>query len=182
MNVSNNPGQGLPMKRDKVQVFGPDGRIEEIEIKKRVDICIDISDKQIDEIVETVINKLKNGDMDTEPEYGVKSIKINLPFLNTGGASLGGDLTFSIIPKIEDQLVVLLNRVDDVSAGTISGDRIYFTNGIDDSFKAELRKIVQDLVNTASKILAERASRRTGYNEFTAQQGLRGQSDSPGNN
>ena len=116
MQINENQGQYLTVKAG-IRTLGPNG-IEEITVDKNIDVCPDSPQELIDEVTETIFKRISENDF---------NIKINLPFVNAGGASLGANLQARLSPT-NNMLYIIIERVDDISAGTIAGYAVDFSS------------------------------------------------------
>lgn len=155
--------------KGQVRIVSREG-IEVNEVPKDITIPSNIDLKLLEEIVHKIIGAFK-GDL-PQTIYS-----FDLPFINSGGASLGAKLSLGFHNSKEAFLLV--ERVDDVSANTtaIQPINIPLKSEITPEIVDELREVILSLIKEGGYQLADRANLRTGYNEFAAKQNLQNKND-----
>ena len=94
--------------------------------------------------------------------------------IDSGGASVGTNFWCAFYPGKDEFLLIGIDRVDDISAGTIAGNNIRdIPLELDKEFFEILKEKIKHLLKDKAKLLADRAVLRTGFNELIARNGLK---------
>ena len=147
------------------------------EIKVPMDHTItntEIDPKYVDSLLKQIIEFLQSNPSPAPNK--APGFKIKLPLINSGGRAYGSILHVTLIPSsnlgTNRNILICLQREEDMSADTIAGQIFPYNGEINPEFEDNLRKHLVTVLTDCASLLASRASLRAGFNEYQARKEL----------